>query len=116
MLTPERFEKIKKVFGQVGLLTGSMAVELLAALENAEGDIITLKQKAELYEEALETYKDNRSAMKEQLVEAQQTIARQREALRNVEGLFQAILESGDSNYAVDYAISGLALIEEGKS
>ncbi|MEK3838673.1 hypothetical protein [Paenibacillus sp. FSL R7-0128] len=53
----------------------------LAALEETEGDIITLKQKVELYEEALETYKDNRAAMKEQLAEAQQTIARQREAL-----------------------------------
>ncbi|OKP91301.1 hypothetical protein [Paenibacillus sp. P32E] len=43
-MTPERFEKIKKVFGQVGLLTGPMAVELMAALEEAE------KRKVELWE------------------------------------------------------------------
>ncbi|MEK4187752.1 MULTISPECIES: hypothetical protein [Paenibacillus] len=34
-MTPERFKKIKKVFGQVGLLTGTMAAELLAALEES---------------------------------------------------------------------------------
>jgi DNA-binding protein H-NS len=54
---------------------------MLAALEESQGDIITLKQKVELYEEVLMTYKDNRADMNRQLAEAQQTIARQSEAL-----------------------------------
>ena len=75
MLTPERFEKIKRVFGQVGILTGPMAVELLlAALEESQQEQEYAKQQA-IY------WNDEAVKFKGQLTEAQQTIARQREAL-----------------------------------
>ncbi|OMD69168.1 hypothetical protein BSK48_16970 [Paenibacillus odorifer] len=81
-MTPERIEEIKNVAG----ISDEWALEkivneLLAALEESQGDIITLKQKVELYEEALMTYKDNRADMNRQLAEAQQTIARQQKVI-----------------------------------
>lgn len=77
----------------------------LAALEEAQGDIITLKQKVELYEEALETYKDNRAAMKAQLAEAQQTIARQREVWQELKSVVSTNATGGRGEDINDYDI-----------
>ncbi|KWX71590.1 hypothetical protein AMQ84_27080 [Paenibacillus riograndensis] len=103
MLTPERKEEINRnvkmllnpeqysmdEFHNSADIMDERKVEwivgLLAALEEAEGDIITLKQKVEFQKEALETYKDNREAMKEQLAEAQQTIAQQGEIIHGID-------------------------------
>lgn len=74
--TPERIEEIRKRATEYVMSPSQHVIDLLDALEEAQGDIITLTQKVELYEEALGTYKDNRAYMKQQLTEAQQTIAR----------------------------------------
>ncbi|MEK3969480.1 hypothetical protein [Paenibacillus sp. FSL H7-0323] len=130
----DQFTRGKGVFAQDSVFlegySGSFAPEflqkvvlpsederMLAALEESQGDIITLKQKVELYEEALMTYKDNRADMNRQLAEAQQTIARQREVLdfyANQEHWELPSFGRGQSKVTSDRGSKARELLKEG--
>lgn len=79
MTSSEEMEEMGMTISMMGaelLATKKELKGALAALEESQGDIITLKQKVELYEEALMTYKDNRAHMKQLLEESQQRIGK----------------------------------------
>lgn len=77
-MTPERIEGYKTMIRQLGALPPSAANELLAALEETQQQIGQPKINllASMHNEQLKN-----ESLRNQLVEAQQTIARQQEAL-----------------------------------
>ncbi|MNC15657.1 hypothetical protein D3C75_634810 [compost metagenome] len=58
-LTPERLEKIRMVYGQVGSLTGKMCQELLDALEEAQQTIVRLESELEEMTEDRNIWRSN---------------------------------------------------------
>ncbi|AIQ70382.1 hypothetical protein [Paenibacillus graminis] len=97
-MTPERKEQMKAAFEMYGSLGGESIKELLAALEEAEKPDIKSINKIKKLEVDLQSalavnqkYLGDIERISSELAEAQQTIARQREALENAKGSFETL-------------------------